>query len=134
MRGLFRSGLAGLTGWTIIFGAFGKRLPGNPASNKEIGEPKDAASLFSVYEIRSDFSGYAMPELQDTRVYLIEGAFHNGGLPLSGLPGKSGGSLHLIDTPGRRCSIHSLKSDCRSRMRYQWRMSGCCSAVLLSPW
>ena len=43
-----------------------------------MGGPKDIGSLFSIDEIRADFTNYYFIELEETEVNLSEGLYHNG--------------------------------------------------------
>ena len=62
----------------VIFEAFSKKHIDYIARNEKVGGPKDIESLFSIDEIRSDFSNYNFKELMETEVELNEGAYHNG--------------------------------------------------------
>lgn len=62
----------------VIFEAFSKRHLEYIAQNPEVGGPKDVATLFSIEEIRSDFSNYEVIELEEKEIELKEGVFHNG--------------------------------------------------------
>jgi hypothetical protein len=65
-------------GGTIIFEAFSKRHIDYIAKNVKVGGPKDIESLFSVDEIKADFSNCDVVELEETAIYLNEGLYHNG--------------------------------------------------------
>lgn len=65
-------------GGVVIFEAFSKRHIEYIARNEKVGGPKDIAVLFSVDEIRSDFSNYEVIELEEREIELKEGVFHNG--------------------------------------------------------
>lgn len=65
-------------GGTIIFEAFSKSHLEYLAKNEKVGGPKDIESLFSVEEIKSDFSNYEVIELEETVINLNEGLYHNG--------------------------------------------------------
>ncbi|MBK7852747.1 MAG: class I SAM-dependent methyltransferase [Bacteroidetes bacterium] len=65
-------------GGVVIFEAFSKRHIEYIARNQDVGGPKDVATLFSIEEIRSDFSNYEVIELEEKEIELKEGAFHNG--------------------------------------------------------
>jgi len=43
-----------------------------------VGGPKDLDTLFSIEEIKPDFSDYEIIELSETEVELNEGKFHIG--------------------------------------------------------
>jgi len=65
-------------GGVIIFEAFSKNHLDYLAKNENVGGPKDIASLFSIEEIRSDFTNYEIIELEEKEIELNEGLFHNG--------------------------------------------------------
>jgi 2-polyprenyl-3-methyl-5-hydroxy-6-metoxy-1,4-benzoquinol methylase len=65
-------------GGIIIFEAFSKKHIDYLAKNEKVGGPKDIASLFSIEEIKADFSDYDFKELAETEIELNEGLFHNG--------------------------------------------------------
>lgn len=62
----------------IIFEAFSKNHLDLVLKNEKIGGPKDIESLFSIDEIKSDFPEYEIIELEETKIELNEGIFHNG--------------------------------------------------------
>ena len=62
----------------MIFEAFSKKHIYYTARNEKVGGPRDIESLFSIDEIRSDFSNYNFIELTETEIELNEGVFHNG--------------------------------------------------------
>ncbi|PIF71368.1 bifunctional 2-polyprenyl-6-hydroxyphenol methylase/3-demethylubiquinol 3-O-methyltransferase UbiG [Flavobacterium sp. 2] len=62
----------------IIFEAFSKKHLEYLAINDKVGGPKDIESLFSIEEIKSDFSNYEIIELEEKEIKLNEGLFHNG--------------------------------------------------------
>lgn len=62
----------------IIFEAFSKKHIDFIAKNEKVGGPKDIAMLFSLEEIKSDFSNYEIIELAEKEIDLNEGSFHNG--------------------------------------------------------
>lgn len=62
----------------IIFEAFSKKHLEYLAINDKVGGPKDIESLFSIEEIKSDFSNYEIIELEEKEIELNEGLFHNG--------------------------------------------------------
>lgn len=62
----------------IIFEAFSKRHIDYIARNEKVGGPKDIAMLFSIEELKSDFAGYEIIELEEKEIELNEGSFHNG--------------------------------------------------------
>lgn len=65
-------------GGVLIFEAFSKKHIEYIARNKEVGGSNDIAVLFSLDELRSDFSNYEVIELEEKEIELNEGAFHNG--------------------------------------------------------
>lgn len=65
-------------GGFIIFEAFSKKHLDYVTKNEKVGGPKDIESLFSIEEIKADFPGYSIIELQETEIELREGLFHNG--------------------------------------------------------
>jgi len=62
----------------IIFEAFSKRHHDYIAKNEKVGGPKDIAMLFSMDELKADFSNYEIIELEEKEIELSEGLFHNG--------------------------------------------------------
>ena len=62
----------------VIFEAFSKRHLGYIARNEKVGGPKDVAMLFSIDELKSDFTNYEIIELEEKEIELNEGLFHNG--------------------------------------------------------
>ena len=62
----------------VIFEAFSKKHIDYIAMNENVGGPKDIASLFSIDEIKSDFSDFEIIELAEQEIDLNEGLFHNG--------------------------------------------------------
>ena len=66
------------TGGLIIFEAFSKKHVDYIKKNEAVGGPKDIDMLFSVEEIKSDFSNYEIIELSEKEIELKEGPFHNG--------------------------------------------------------
>jgi 2-polyprenyl-3-methyl-5-hydroxy-6-metoxy-1,4-benzoquinol methylase len=65
-------------GGIIIFEAFSKKHLEYLAINDKVGGPKDIESLFSIEEIQADFSNYEIIELEEKKIELNEGLFHNG--------------------------------------------------------
>lgn len=65
-------------GGAIIFEAFSKKHIDYVSKNEKVGGPKDIASLFSIEEIKSDFSNYDFKELAEIEIELAEGIYHNG--------------------------------------------------------
>lgn len=65
-------------GGVIIFEAFSKKHLEYLAKNEKVGGPKDLGSLFSIEEIKADFSEFNFIELVETEIELNEGTFHNG--------------------------------------------------------
>ncbi|TRX35098.1 class I SAM-dependent methyltransferase [Flavobacterium sp. ZT3R18] len=62
----------------VIFEAFSKKHIDYISKNEKVGGPKDTESLFSIDEIKSDFSNYEIIELTEKEIELNEGLFHNG--------------------------------------------------------
>lgn len=62
----------------IIFEAFSKKHLDFVTKNEKVGGPKDIESLFSIEEIKADFSNYEIIELEEKEIELNEGLFHNG--------------------------------------------------------
>lgn len=65
-------------GGLVIFEAFSKRHLEYIAKNENVGGPKDEAMLFSIAEIKADFTDYEVIELVEKEIELNEGLFHNG--------------------------------------------------------
>jgi SAM-dependent methyltransferase len=65
-------------GGVIIIEGFSKNNLKNRRENPNIGGPNNPEMLFSVEEIKNDFKGFEIVELQETNVELKEGSFHNG--------------------------------------------------------
>ncbi|MDH4091737.1 MAG: class I SAM-dependent methyltransferase [Cyclobacteriaceae bacterium] len=65
-------------GGFVIFEAFSKAHIHYNAKNESVGGPKDAAMLFSIDELKSDFANYEIIELVEKEIELKEGLFHNG--------------------------------------------------------
>ena len=65
-------------GGTIIFEAFGKNNLEYRKINPGIGGPQDPEWLFTVEDIKQDFSLYEIIELEEQVVTLAEGKYHNG--------------------------------------------------------
>ena len=65
-------------GGTVIFEAFSKNHLDYLAQNENVGGPKDIESLFSIEEIKIDFSNYDILELKEKEIFLNEGLYHNG--------------------------------------------------------
>lgn len=65
-------------GGLIIFEAFSKSHLDYVLKNEKVGGPKDIGSLFSIEEIKADFSNYDSIELEEKEIELSEGVFHNG--------------------------------------------------------
>lgn len=62
----------------VIFEAFSKRHIDYVRANEKVGGPKDIESLFSIDEIKSDFSNYDIIELEEKEIELNEGLYHIG--------------------------------------------------------
>ncbi len=65
-------------GGTVIFEAFSKKHLDYVTANPNVGGPKDMGSLFSLDEIKEDFSNYEFLELEEKEIELSEGLYHNG--------------------------------------------------------
>ena len=65
-------------GGVVIFEAFSKKHLDYIAKNENVGGPKELAILFSIDEIKSDFENYEIVELEEKKIELSEGLFHNG--------------------------------------------------------
>jgi 2-polyprenyl-3-methyl-5-hydroxy-6-metoxy-1,4-benzoquinol methylase len=65
-------------GGIVIFEAFSKKHLDYLAKNEKVGGPKDPGSLFSIEEIKADFSEFDFIELVETEIELNEGIYHNG--------------------------------------------------------
>lgn len=65
-------------GGIVIFEAFSKKHIDYIAKNEKVGGPRDIASLFSIEEIRSDFSDFDILTLEEVEIELNEGLYHNG--------------------------------------------------------
>src|SRR6185295_4589974 len=63
---------------TVIFEAFSKDHLRYLEQDENVGGPKDIESLFSIEEIKTDFSNYDVIELKETEIFLNEGLYHNG--------------------------------------------------------
>jgi len=62
----------------VIFEAFSKSHLEYLAKDPNVGGPKDVESLFSIEEIKADFSNYEIIELGEKEIFLNEGSYHNG--------------------------------------------------------
>jgi hypothetical protein len=65
-------------GGLIIFEAFSKNHLEYVSKNPKIGGPKDIDMLFSIEELKSDFSNFDILLLEEKKVELNEGLYHNG--------------------------------------------------------
>ncbi len=65
-------------GGLIIFEAFSKKHIDYVLKDEKVGGPKDVESLFSLEEIKSDFSNYEIIMLEEIEIELHEGLYHNG--------------------------------------------------------
>lgn len=63
-------------GGIVIFEAFSKKHLA--LNNEKAGGPKDIDMLFSIEEVKSDFSDFDVLYLKEEEVELSEGLFHNG--------------------------------------------------------
>jgi len=62
----------------VIFEAFSKKHIAYISKDEKMGGPKDVDMLFSIDEVKSDFSNYEIIELVEKEIELNEGVFHNG--------------------------------------------------------
>ncbi len=65
-------------GGLIIFEAFSKNHLAYVQQDPNVGGPKELDMLFSIEEIRADFSDFEIIELTETVIELKEGLYHNG--------------------------------------------------------
>jgi 2-polyprenyl-3-methyl-5-hydroxy-6-metoxy-1,4-benzoquinol methylase len=65
-------------GGIVIFEAFSKKHLGYRIKNEKVGGPDNLETLFSIDEIKSDFSNFEIIELAEQEIELNEGIFHNG--------------------------------------------------------
>lgn len=65
-------------GGTLIFEAFSKHHIYYQSINQKVGGPKDAPSLYSTDELRTDFAGFNITLLEEAEIILHEGRYHNG--------------------------------------------------------
>ena len=65
-------------GGIVIFEGFSKNHLANNTENPKAGGPKKAEMLFSIEEIKQDFSNYEIIELSEQEINLSEGLYHNG--------------------------------------------------------
>ncbi len=65
-------------GGIVIFEAFSKSHLKYNTGNPAVGGPKDLGMLFSIEEIKADFSNLEVILLEETEVELSEGSFHKG--------------------------------------------------------
>lgn len=65
-------------GGMVIFEAFSKNHLEYLAKDPNVGGPKDIESLFSIEEIKADFSNYEIILLEEKAIELNEGLYHNG--------------------------------------------------------
>lgn len=66
------------TGGTLIFEAFSKHHLQYVTKNEKVGGPKDYETLFSIDEIRNEFTGFHFKMLEEQVISLQEGLYHNG--------------------------------------------------------
>ena len=62
----------------VIFEAFSKNHLDYLARNEKVGGPKELDMLFSMEELKADFPGYEILQLEEKEIELHEGLFHNG--------------------------------------------------------
>lgn len=72
----------------VIFEAFSKKHLDYNSKNPQVGGPRDLASLFSVEELKSDFSNFEIVELVETEIELNEGLYHVGKASVVRFAGK----------------------------------------------
>lgn len=65
-------------GGILIFEAFSKNHLTYVTQNPNVGGPRDIETLFSLGEVKSDFSDFEVIELVETEIELHEGIYHNG--------------------------------------------------------
>lgn len=65
-------------GGIVIFEAFSKKNLEYLSESNPVGGPRDVDMLFSVEEIKADFPGFEILELEEKEIELSEGLFHNG--------------------------------------------------------
>ncbi|CEN54546.1 class I SAM-dependent methyltransferase [Capnocytophaga canis] len=62
----------------VIFEAFSKKHLAYREQNPKVGGPADEALLFSIEEIKADFSDFEFLYLEELEIELNEGLLHNG--------------------------------------------------------
>lgn len=65
-------------GGIVIFEAFSKKNLSYRHANEKVGGPTEIEMLFSIDEIKSDFSNFEILELAEQEIELSEGLYHNG--------------------------------------------------------
>lgn len=65
-------------GGLVILEGFSKKQIENNTLNPNSGGPKNVDMLFSIEEIKQDFSNYEIIELSEKEITLNEGLYHNG--------------------------------------------------------
>ncbi|MEN2284438.1 class I SAM-dependent methyltransferase [Algoriphagus sp. SE2] len=65
-------------GGRLVLEAFSKNHLQYNSKNSKVGGPKDIDMLYSVDEIRNDFSNYDFELLEEIETYLSEGEYHIG--------------------------------------------------------
>lgn len=65
-------------GGIIILEAFSKNHIQNQASNPNAGGPKEHSMLITPEDLKNDFAGFEILELNETEIHLSEGSHHNG--------------------------------------------------------
>lgn len=65
-------------GGFVIFEAFSKKHLEYLKRDERVGGPKELDMLFSIDEIKADFSNYEILQLEEKEIELNEGEFHNG--------------------------------------------------------
>ena len=62
----------------VIFEAFGKNHIEHRIKNPKVGGPTKLEELFSMEELKADFSDYKIIELEEKEIELDEGIYHKG--------------------------------------------------------
>lgn len=65
-------------GGIIIFEAFSKNHLSYRLKNEKVGGPSILEDLFSIDELKNDFSDYQFIKIEETTVELKEGLYHQG--------------------------------------------------------
>lgn len=62
----------------VILEGFSRKHLEHNSKNSKSGGPKNAEMLFTIEEIKNDFSNYEIIELSEKEIVLNEGSYHNG--------------------------------------------------------